>query len=160
MSITIGKVSHTTSHTTNQYDYRDFASGTYITGITSIPHDDDSDGLYDGLYINTSIEVQTAANHTIKATVYTFTTPPDYNVPEGSPPEQAESLMINSSAEYSIDGGITKQPIDIKGQFNQSGARLIWELEPIPVNARELIFTITQIGDRKGRWEFKVPLVE
>jgi len=94
----------------------------------------------------------------VKVTVYIFTTPPGYSLPEGHPPEQAESLGINSRAEYSVDGGITKQPVDIGGQFNKSGARLIWDLDPIPVDAKELTFTITQLGDWEGHWEFRIPL--
>ena len=94
----------------------------------------------------------------VKVTVYIFTTPPGYNMPEEHPPEQAESLGINSRAEYRVDGGIIKQALEIRGQFNNSGARLIWDLNPITVDAKELTFTITQLGDWQGTWEFKVPL--
>ena len=94
----------------------------------------------------------------VNVTVYVFTTPPGYSMPEEHPPEQAESLGINSRAEYSVDGGIIKQPVDIGAQFNESGARLIWDLDPIPVDAKELTFTITQLGDWEGLWEFKIPL--
>lgn len=94
----------------------------------------------------------------VNVTVYTFTTPPGYSLPEEHPPYQYESFLINSEAEYSVDGGITRQPVDIGGQFTESGARLIWDIDPIPVNAKELTFTITQLGDWEGRWEFKIPL--
>jgi hypothetical protein len=95
----------------------------------------------------------------VEVTVYVFTTPPGYSLPEGHPPEQAEPLMIKSVAEYSVDGGIIKQPVDIRGQFNKSGARLIWDLDPIPSDVRELTFIITRLGDDwEGPWEFTVPL--
>ncbi len=94
----------------------------------------------------------------VEATVYIFTTPPGYSIPEEHPPEKYQSLMIHSEAEYSIDGGITKQPVDVRGQFNESGARLIWDIDPIPIDAEELSFTITRLGDWEGRWKFKVPL--
>ena len=94
----------------------------------------------------------------VKVTVHIFTTPPGYTMPEEHPPEQAESLGINSRAEYSVDGGITKQPLDIGGQFTKGGARLIWDLDPIPEDARELTFTIIKLGDWEGHWEFRIPL--
>ena len=94
----------------------------------------------------------------VNVAVYIFTTPPGYSMPEEHPPEQAESLGINSRAEYSVDGGITKKPVDIGGQFNKSGARLIWDLDPIPVDAKELTFRITKLGDWEGPWEFKISL--
>ena len=94
----------------------------------------------------------------VKVTVYIFTTPPGYSMPEEHPPYEFESLMIDSVAEYSVDGGVTKQPVDIGAQFNESGARLTWDIEPIPIEAKELTFTVTQLGDWEGRWEFKVSL--
>jgi len=60
-------------------------------------------------------------------TVYTFTTPPGYSLPEEHPPYQFESFMINSVAEYSVDGGIIKQA-RARGQFIKSGIRL-WEFK-------------------------------
>jgi len=91
--------------------------------------------------------------------VYTFHTPPDYSLPEEHPPYQYESLVINSVAEYSVDGGSIKQ-VDVPGgQFIKSGIRLIWDdLDPIPNDAKELNFAITKLGDWEGPWEFKVPL--
>jgi flagellar hook assembly protein FlgD len=94
----------------------------------------------------------------VKGTVYVFTKPPGYFMPEGHPPEQAESLMRNSRAEYGVDSGILKQPIDLRMQANESGVRLIWDLEPIPVDAKELAFVVSRLGDWIGPWEFKVKL--
>jgi hypothetical protein len=94
----------------------------------------------------------------VEVTVYIFTRPPGYTVPQAGRLEEHSNFVRNSSAEYSVDGGITKQPVDIGAQFNESGARLIWNLDPIPVDARELTFTITKLGDWEGHWEFRVPL--
>jgi hypothetical protein len=95
----------------------------------------------------------------VEVTVYIFTTPPGYSLPQAGQLEEYSSFVRHSVAEYSVDGGITKQPVDIGAQFNESGARLIWDLEPIPIDAKELTFTITQLGDWEGPWEFTVPLV-
>jgi len=94
----------------------------------------------------------------VEVTVYIFTTPPGYTVPQAGQLEGHSSFVRHSTAEYSVDGSITKQPVDIRAQFNESGARLIWNLDPIPVNTRELAFTITQLGDWEGPWEFRIPL--
>jgi len=94
----------------------------------------------------------------VAATVYIFTTPPGYSLPQAGQLEEHSSFVMHSAAEYSVDGGITKQPVDIGAQFNESGARLIWDLDPIPVDAKELAFTITQLGDWEGHWQFKIPL--
>jgi hypothetical protein len=95
----------------------------------------------------------------VEVRVYTFTTPPGYSVPEGHPPYEFESLMINSVAEYSVDGGTVKYVRAGGGKADAAGITLTWdEIGSIPVDAREFTFTITQLGDREGRWEFKVPL--
>lgn len=91
--------------------------------------------------------------------VYTFLTPPGYRLPEEHPPYQYESFVINSVAEYSVDGGTVKRVDMPGGQFIKSGIRLKWDnLDPIPKDAKELTFTITRLGDWEGPWEFKVPL--
>jgi len=95
----------------------------------------------------------------VNVTVYTFTTPPGYSLPEEHPPYEFESLMINSVAEYSVDGETIKQVRAGGGKANASGIRLTWDdLDPIPADAKKLTFTITQLGEWEGRWEFTVPL--
>jgi len=95
----------------------------------------------------------------VEVTVYTFTTPPGYSLPEEHPPHELESLMINSTAEYSVDGGTIKHVRSGGGKADSAGITLTWdEIDPIPVDARELTFTITQLGDWKGHWEFEVSL--
>ena len=95
----------------------------------------------------------------VEVTVYTSTTPPGYSLPEEHPPYEFESLMINSQAEYSVDGGTIKHVGTGGGKADAAGITLTWdEIEPIPVDAKELTFTITQLGDWEGPWEFKLPL--
>ena len=95
----------------------------------------------------------------VEVRVYTFTTPPGYSLPEEHPPHEFESLMINSVAKYSVDGGIIKDVRAGGGKADAAGITLTWdEIDPIPADARELTFTITQLGDWEGRWEFKIPL--
>lgn len=94
----------------------------------------------------------------IGMTVYTFQTPPDYSLPGEHPPYQYESFVINSVAEYSVDGGSVKQARP-QAQFIKSGIRYKWyNLDPVPNNTKELTFIITKLGDWEGPWEFKVPL--
>jgi hypothetical protein len=95
----------------------------------------------------------------VETKVYTFTAPPGYTWPKDHPPADLQSLVSNSEAEYKIDGGTIKKLQSHRGQGDADGVTIIWdELEPMPVNARELIFTITQLGGVKGIWEFKVEL--
>jgi hypothetical protein len=105
-----------------------------------------------------AITLERVELNAVKGTVYLFTNPPGYAVLEGQPPQQAESLMRNSRAEYSVDSGILKQPIDLRMQANENGVRLIWDIEPIPVDAKEITFVVRKIGDWIGPWEFKVKL--
>ncbi|MDD4860283.1 MAG: zf-HC2 domain-containing protein [Dehalococcoidales bacterium] len=90
--------------------------------------------------------------------VVAFSTPPDYNLPQGTmlPPPP---LMIHAEAEYSIDGGAVK-PAAFSGiRFEANGMLHIWDsLDPLPADAGELTFRITRFGDWQGPWEFKVQL--
>ena len=105
-----------------------------------------------------SVTLERIELNAVEATVYIFTTPPGYSLPQAGQLEEHSSFVMHSAAEYSVDGGITKQPVDIGAQFNESGARLIWDLDPIPIDAKELTFTITQLGEWKGPWKFEIQL--
>jgi len=98
----------------------------------------------------------------VETKVYTFTTPLGYRLPEEHPPYQYQSLMGNSVGEYSIDGGTIKQMKSGGGKADVNGITITWDnLEPIPIDAKELTFTITRItrlGDWEGRWEFEIQL--
>jgi hypothetical protein len=89
---------------------------------------------------------------------YIFFIPPGYTPPGDRPPEQLAESLLNLIAEYSIDGGVVRTTLNSEAEFNQSGARLIWRLDPIPVGSQELTLTINQLGDWKGPWVFKVKL--
>lgn len=91
-------------------------------------------------------------------TVYAFNTPPDYGLPQGPmlPPPQ---LMIHAEAEYSLDGIPVKKTGPSGIRFLENGMQHTWDyLDPVPSDAKELVFTITKLGDWEGPWEFKVPL--
>jgi len=103
---------------------------------------------------------------------YAFTIPPDYSPPEGEDAELPSHRIPYLSdlrpvhATYTVDG-VTKDArsadLDIRGD----GIILAWAhpfepLDPVPSDAKELIFNIPRFGDWKepweGPWEFKVPL--
>ena len=43
--------------------------------------------------------------------------------------------------------------------FNKSGVTLYWHnIDPVPLNAKELTFIVTKLGGVEGRWEFRVAL--
>ena len=92
---------------------------------------------------------------------YAFTIPPDYSPPrtEGPP---LPPPMVPVHAQYTVDG-VTKDAGYSSVGAQGSGIRLIWGyheagLDPVPSDAKELIFTITSFGDWEGPWEFFIPL--
>jgi len=87
-------------------------------------------------------------------------TSPDYSVPQGAalaPPEWRGPVY----AQYAVDGLTKRARVANMGYFEE-GIRLRWGydigLDPVPVDARELTFTITSFGDREGPWQFEIPL--
>ena len=95
------------------------------------------------------------------ARFYAFTTPPGFDLPQGHtlPPPK---WMIHAWAQYTVNG-ITRDAGFCGTGFQDDGMRLSWGigpgwLDPVPSDARELIFTITKFGDWKGPWEFHIPL--
>jgi len=68
-----------------------------------------------------------------------------------------------ASAQYVMDGVIRYDDLrrHSKG-FPEEGVRLMWGnklfLDPVPIDAQELTFTVTHWGDWEGPWEFTVPL--
>jgi hypothetical protein len=90
--------------------------------------------------------------------VYAFNAPPGYNFPSGQP-LPAPSMMFHAEAKYSVDGEIFKLAGSSGIRPLQNGMLHIWDnLDPIPVDAKELTFRITKLGDWEGPWEFKIPL--
>ncbi|MDD5702242.1 MAG: hypothetical protein PHU23_09365 [Dehalococcoidales bacterium] len=110
-----------------------------------------------------TVTLESLELNAVKGTVSVFTVPPGYTPPQEHPMEEPvsqmfESLLAKSIAEYCVDGGIARQPLNIRMKSNDSGVRLIWDIGPIPIDAQEFIFTVRQLGDWTGLWEFKVKL--
>lgn len=86
------------------------------------------------------------------ARLYTLSRPDNYN--------PKDSLAFETAAEYRVDAEDWKPAAKTEfGSFIlEGGIRHIWDLDPIPQNARELSFRINRTGDRQGPWEFKLPL--
>ena len=96
---------------------------------------------------------------------YAFTIPPDYQPPEADiSPYDLPYLedMYPVHASYTVDG-ITKDARSADFGIRGDGITLEWAnpygpLDPVPSDARELIFTIPRFGDWEGPWVFRVPL--
>lgn len=67
--------------------------------------------------------------------------------------------MGASSAKYTIDSS-AKHALGFKTgeRTADKGLGFRWELNPIPVEAEELTFTVTSIFDWQVTWEFQIPL--
>jgi hypothetical protein len=90
--------------------------------------------------------------------VYAFNVPPGYKFPSGQP-LPAPSMMFHAEAEYSVDGEVFKPAGSSGIRPLENGMLHIWDnLDPIPVDAKELTFRITKLGDWEGPWEFKISL--
>jgi len=92
--------------------------------------------------------------------VYAFNTPPDYNLPQGPMLAPPQFMALHAFAEYSTDGGVMKQTFPSGIRFLENGMQHTWDeyLDPVPKNAKQLTFRITELGDWQGPWEFEIPL--
>jgi hypothetical protein len=82
-------------------------------------------------------------------------------------PPQAPGLpdprwMLGAYTNYTIDGVVHDAGVAAMNPLDD-GLRLQWgygqeSLDPIPIGAKELAFTITKLGDWEGPWTFMVPL--
>jgi len=93
-----------------------------------------------------------------------FFIPPGYTPPPTGPalPPMPPLMDVTASAEYSFDG-MTRNAGFAGYRTEGDGIGLVWggephRLDPVPSDAKELTFTITQLNDWQGPWEFKVPL--
>ncbi len=102
----------------------------------------------------------------VKGTIiYAFATPPGYSLPQQSPDfplPTPPDWMVPVSAQYTVDG-VTKDGGTASVRLLGNGVELRWGrdgawLDPVPSDAKELIFTITGFGDWQGPWEFRIPL--
>jgi len=90
-----------------------------------------------------------------------FFIPPAYTPPPAGP-GLPPAPVVTARAEYSFSG-VTRNAGTAGFSTKDSGMRLVWgigmhKLDPVPSDATELVFTITQLNDWQGPWEFKVPL--
>jgi len=66
--------------------------------------------------------------------------------------------MIPILAQYTVDGS-TKDASYAAERLSAQGTELIWDnLDPVPSDAKELTFSITEFGDWQGPWEFHISL--
>lgn len=91
------------------------------------------------------------------------TVSPGYGAPEegGHVPPNPPGMMDQVTARYSVDAGPAKEARDPGERFieDEDSTRLSWEhLDPVPSDAKTLTFTITQIGEWEGPWEFRISL--
>jgi hypothetical protein len=99
----------------------------------------------------------------VSGTAYVFYSPPGLIVPKEPNlyPNRLTDMdkFFHGDAEYRIDGGAIKQQRNNGGEGSQNGITLYFKnIEPVPLNAKELILTVTNLGGIEGRWEFRVPL--
>jgi hypothetical protein len=89
-------------------------------------------------------------------TTYTDTT--DGILPEGD--QAALMTLIPAPAQYTA-GDITILATHARIEASDTGVRLTWDQQqflPVPADAAELVIIIDGMGDRQGRWEFRIPL--
>jgi len=98
------------------------------------------------------------------STFYLFFITPGYTPPPTGPglPPMPPTMSVMAKAEYTV-GSITKYAGTAGFGTKGNGIKLVWggrphRLDPVPSDAKELTFTITQMNDWEGPWEFKVPL--
>jgi hypothetical protein len=88
-----------------------------------------------------------------------FYVPPDYLPPQSWDVKIQPYYQTDARAEYRIDDGTMKRASGFGFQFMDDGIRLFWQSsDPVPVDARELTFVISRLGDYEGPWEFRIPL--
>ncbi len=93
---------------------------------------------------------------------YFFFIPPAYTPSPSAPGLLPPAPSVMAKAEYTV-GGITKYAGTAGFNNKDNGIGLVWkvgpgQLDPVPSDAKELTFTITQLNDWQGPWEFTVPL--
>jgi len=106
----------------------------------------------------------------LSTSIYALNVPPDYSfpqnpvvpgsdLPQGTEPAPPSMIGLHAQAEYSLDGGPTRNAGQSGISFREDGMRLSWiMLDPIPQGTKELTFIITRLGDQEGPWEFQVSL--
>ncbi|MDD5537381.1 MAG: zf-HC2 domain-containing protein [Candidatus Omnitrophica bacterium] len=95
---------------------------------------------------------------------YFFFIPPGYTPPPTGPglSLMPPTMSVMAKAEYSVSG-ITKYAGTAGFNTKGNGLKLVWgsgpgKLDTVPSDAKGMTFTIIQINDWAGPWEFKIPL--
>jgi hypothetical protein len=84
---------------------------------------------------------------------------PGADLPQGTEPAPPWMMELHAHAEYSLDGGPTRNAGWSGIGFQEAGVEQSWTLlDPIPKATKELTFIITKLGDREGPWRFHVSL--
>ncbi|MDD5501048.1 MAG: hypothetical protein PHH57_05105 [Candidatus Omnitrophica bacterium] len=93
-----------------------------------------------------------------------FFIPPGYTASPSRPgmPPIPPIMSIMAKAEYTVNGA-TKYAGTAGFKTQGDGIGLIWgggpgKLDPVPSDAKEMTFTITQLNDWEGPWIFQIPL--
>ncbi len=97
------------------------------------------------------------------ATFYAMMTSPDNTVSGYKNPDWMGRIPLTS--QYVVDGAV-KEARAPNSKFSDNGVTFRWGssadddnyLDPVPADARELIFIIPEIGKWQGPWEFEVPI--
>lgn len=82
---------------------------------------------------------------------------------EGIVDEDGQTGIINvmpAPARYAADG-VVIQATQARIDATENGVRLTWDQQhfmPVPADATELVIVVSGLGQRQGRWEFRVPL--
>ena len=106
-----------------------------------------------------SITLERVELSTLGAKFYAFNIPPDYSLPQDPNLPPPSLMTLHAHAEYSVDGGPTKDAGLSEIQFLDDGMQHIWNmLDPVPEDARELAFIITELGEWQGPWQFIIAL--
>jgi len=96
-------------------------------------------------------------------TFQVFFIPPGYTRPEPLGPGAIPPPPgVIARAEYSVSGITWNAGLASFGT-KDNGIKLVWgggarNLNPIPSDAKELIFKVMQLNDWEGPWEFRIPL--
>jgi hypothetical protein len=81
-------------------------------------------------------------------------------IPDHYELKKESTHMTGTDAQYKVDNEEWKPAI--RSEFGtillEEGVRYIWDLDPVPQNAREITFRINKMEDRLGPWEFVIQL--
>jgi hypothetical protein len=67
-------------------------------------------------------------------------------------------MPFNPEATYSVDEGDTSVAWDPGFQPLVDNVTVTWTIDPLPADAKELTFTITDLDRWPGPWEFRIQL--